>query len=90
MNEPEIGRDYFLVRKVNGLVETWRFERFADGSACLAPVGWIRGIYENDPDAWRIAWKEVRTLRLVSVEEGIRLGILTAEEAARLTNSPSG
>ena len=86
MNEPEVGREYLLVRKVGAVVEKWRFIRFADGSACLAPVGWIAGIYENDTEAWRIAWKEIRKLGLIPIEDGVQTGLLTAEEAARLTN----
>jgi hypothetical protein len=86
MREPEADREYLLVRRVDAALEAYRFLRCGDGSATFGPVGWIPGIYENSPGAWRLAWREVKRLGLVPVEEGIQAGLLTKEEADALTS----
>jgi hypothetical protein len=85
MNEPEVDREYLLVRKGDAAVEAFRFIRFSDGSATFGHVGWSPGIYGNSPSAWRVAWREAKRLGLVPVGEGIRAGLLTKDEADALT-----
>jgi hypothetical protein len=80
MGEPEVNREYLLVRRVDAAIEAYRFVRWDDGSASFAPIGWIPGIFEGSPDAWRKATR----FGLVQVEDAVRDGLLTKEEATEL------
>jgi hypothetical protein len=84
MGEPEVGRDYYFVRRSNEGFSVAQFKRFADGRAILFVKDRPLGVWENDPDAWKSALRDIQRDCYVELGDAIRAGLLTKDAADEL------
>ena len=87
MDNPEIGKTYVFVRRIDGHIEHTEFSRHADGSAGFL-ADQMYHVYENDPDSWKDALAHLERLGFVEAREAKTRGIVpqawepTAESSA--------
>ena len=79
MGDPEINRDYRLVRREGGQLLVANFLRYEDGSGFVVADGWHIS-FELDQTTWRRYWKDLSTRGYVEVSEALRLGSISADE----------
>ena len=79
MEEPQVGREYRLVRREGTSLLSARFLRYADGSGMAEADGW-HITFELDQVTWRRHWDALRERGYVELEAALRQGVLTSEE----------
>jgi hypothetical protein len=84
VDEPEVGRKYHLVRRRGADIDHARFIRFEDGSAILDEGTYGYNI-DNAAEAWRRPWAELKGRGYEEVGEAVEHGLISREEAQRLT-----
>jgi hypothetical protein len=68
MDKPKVGKICVFVRRKDGRLEHTEFARHADGSAGFLADRKYH-IYENHPDAWKGALKELARLGFIEIRE---------------------
>jgi len=79
MEDPEVNRDYRLVRRNGDQLLFATFVRYEDGSGVVVADGW-HTTFELDQTTWRRHWKDLGTRGYVEVSEAVRLGLVSSGE----------
>ena len=79
MEEPQIGREYRLIRREGTGLRFARFLRYEDGSGMVEADGW-HVTFELDQTTWRRRWEALGERGYVELDEALRQGLLTPEE----------
>jgi hypothetical protein len=82
MEEPQIGREYRLIRREGTSLRFARFLRYEDGSGMVEADGW-HITFELDRTTWRRRWEALRDRGYVELDEALRQGLVTPEEVPR-------
>ena len=74
-DEPEVNREYRLVRFNKGTPIFANYVRFEDGSGCVSADGMV-SMFELDQIRWRVRWKALMEAGYMEVEQVIAQGLL--------------
>jgi hypothetical protein len=82
MEEPQIGREYRLMRRGGTSLRFARFLRYEGGGGMVEADGWhiTSGL---DQTTWRRRWGVLRDRGYVELDEALRQGLVTPEEVPR-------
>jgi hypothetical protein len=79
MDDPEIGRQYRLVRRDGGNLQIASFIRFEDGSGIVVADGQHIG-FELDQTAWHRHWTKLRELGYIDIDDALLRNLITSDE----------